>query len=99
MLKRKHARLCLCLFYGGVAVLALGSLTQRFPQAAPLTDGLMVCAVLMLVGAGLILSKYLRCPNCGKRYARPRWNVFHTDYCPNCRKPFVYDDDTEGMNQ
>ena len=96
MLKRKHARLCLSLFYSGVVVLILGNAARRFVDVPAVGDGLLVLAVVLLVGAALVLSKYLRCPNCGKRYARPRWNVFHTDYCTNCRKPFIYDDDTEG---
>lgn len=95
VLKRKHARLCLVLFYAGAALLILGNVAKRFTHVAGLGDGLLVLAVVLLACAGLVLSRYLRCPVCGKRYARPRWNVFHTDYCSFCRRPFIFDDDTE----
>lgn len=99
MLKRKHARLCLIFFYLGVALLLAGEVLKHFVATEFLSgfaDGLLISAVVSLVLAGLVLSFLLRCPNCGKRYARPRWKVFHTDYCTHCKKPFIYDDDTEG---
>ncbi len=93
--------MCLIFFYSGIGVLLVSRGTKYLAGDAAefvsgFADGLIVGAVGLLVLAGLVLSFRLRCPNCGKRYARPRWNVFHTDYCTNCKKPFIYDDDPEG---
>lgn len=96
MLKRRDARLCLGFFYSGAALLLVGQGLGRLAADTFLEgfgEGLTIGAVILLVLAGLVLSFRLRCPNCGKRYARPRWNVFHTDYCTHCKKPFVYDDE------
>ena len=92
--------MCLIFFYSGIALLLTGQGLNHIAKDAgdfirDFSEGLTIGAVLLLVAAGLVLSFRLRCPNCGKRYARPRWNVFHTDYCTNCKKPFVYDDETE----
>ena len=99
MLKRRDARLCLAFFYCGVLLLLAGEILKQLANTeffAGFANGLLVGAVTALVLTGLVLSFRLRCPNCGKRYARPRWNIFYTDYCSNCKKPFVYDDEMEG---
>ena len=86
-LRRRWARLCwlLLVFAGGFAV--FGALLRMIPF-------LMVSCVLIVMELILQLA-FLRCTNCGREIAPPRWDSGRRFYCRRCGKPFLFDDDPD----
>jgi transposase-like protein len=55
---------------------------------------LSIFGALLITVSAIIRFVCLRCPNCGRYSAPPRWSYsIKTYHCPGCGKPFEYDDE------
>ena len=96
-LKRKWARVCLCLMIGAIVMACIPWIAySRMGAQSNLWAYVGVGGTLACLFAYLIVQwSRLRCPHCGNAFAPPRWKSGTQYYCPRCGKPFVFDDDPE----
>ena len=85
-LLRKYARMVIVLLIAGVMFALIAIISRNIP--------LVVLGVLLITAAAIIRFTCLRCPNCGRYSAPPRWSyAIKTIHCPGCGKPFEYNDE------
>ncbi|NLO47194.1 MAG: hypothetical protein GX111_02560 [Clostridiales bacterium] len=85
-LLRKYARIVIVLIVAAVVFALIAIIARNILLA--------ILSVLLITASAIIRFTCLRCPNCGRYSAPPRWSyAIKTIHCPGCGKPFEYDDE------